>query len=107
MRFLAVLAAVVLPLVAYYPVYQNREATIRSLDAQIYEVERHIEQALAAQRKLSQFHEEVQKLNVQVATLRRILPANPTVDEIGVVVHKVAQTAGVRLSGFEPRPAIS
>ena len=47
MRFLAVLAALVLPLVAYYPVYQEREKTIENADKQIRELEMRIEQGRA------------------------------------------------------------
>ena len=106
MRFLAVLAALALPLVAYYPVYQDREATIRTLDKQIYELDIHIEQAKAAQRKLSQFHEEVQRLNEEVAKLRRILPPDPAVNEIRDIVEGVAEKSGIRIDRFQPRQAI-
>jgi Tfp pilus assembly protein PilO len=105
-RFLAVLVALALPLVAYYPVYQDREATIRTLDKQIYELDIHIEQAKAAQRKLSQFHEEVQRLNEEVAKLRRILPPDPALNEIRDVVDQVAQASGVRIDRFQPRQAL-
>lgn len=106
MRFLAVLAAVVLPLIAYYPVYQDREATIRNLDEQLHQVETKVEQAHAAQRKLSQFHEEVQRLNVEVAKLRTILPPNPALDEVHGIVDAVAETSGVRIGEFQPRQPI-
>jgi Tfp pilus assembly protein PilO len=106
MRFLAVLVALALPLVAYYPVNQDREATIRSLDNQIRELDMHIEQAKAAERKLSQFHEEVQRLNLEVAKLRRILPPDPALNEIRDVVDGVAETSGVRIDRFQPRQAL-
>ena len=107
MKFLAVLAALALPLVAYYPVYQDREATIRTLDKQISDLDMHIEQAKAAQRKLSQFHDEVQRLNEEVAKLRRILPPDPALTEIRGIVDGVARTSGVRIDRFQPRAAIS
>jgi Tfp pilus assembly protein PilO len=106
MRFFAVLAALVLPLVAYYPVYQDREATIRALDKQIHELDVHIEQAKAAQGKLSQFHEEVQRLNEETAKLRRILPPDPALNEIRDIVDRVAEKSGVRIDRFQPRQAI-
>jgi len=105
-KFLAILAALVLPLVAYYPVYQDREATIRTLDKQIHELEMHIEQAKAAQRKLSQFHEEVQRLDVEVAKLRRILPPDPALNEIHDIVDGVSKGSGVRIDRFQPRQAL-
>jgi len=106
MKFLAVLLAVALPLVAYYPVYQDREATIRTLDEQIRELDMHIEQAKAAQGKLSQFHEEVQRLNVEVVKLRRILPPDPALNEIRDIADRVAEKSGVRIDRFQPRQAI-
>jgi predicted RNase H-like nuclease (RuvC/YqgF family) len=74
MRFFAVLAALIVPLAAYYPVKQEREKTIETQEKQIKELDMHIEQAKAAERKLAQFHEEVQRLNEEVAKSRRILP---------------------------------
>jgi len=106
MRFFAVLAGMILPLVAYYPVYQDREATIRALDKQIHELDVHIEQAKAAQRKLSQFHDEVQRLNEETAKLRRILPPDPALNEIRDIVDGVAQTSGVQIDRFQPHQAI-
>ena len=96
----------ILPLVAYYPVYQDREETIRTLDEKIHLLDLHIEQGHAAQRKLPQFREEVQRLNEEVAKLRRILPADPAVNEIRDVVDGVAKTSGVRIDGFQPRQPI-
>lgn len=107
MRFLAVLAALALPLMAYYPVYQNREETITTLDKQIYLLDMHIEQARAAQRKLSQFREEVQRLNEEVAKLQRILPPDPGLKEIRDVVDAAARTSSVRIDTFQPRQALS
>jgi Tfp pilus assembly protein PilO len=106
MKFFAVLAALILPLVAYYPVYQEREKTVEALDKQIHELEVHIEQAQAAQRKLSQFHEEVQRLNDEVAKLRRILPPDPALNEIRDVVDGTAETSGIHIDRFQPRQAI-
>lgn len=106
MRLLAVLAALALPLVAYYPVYQEREAKIATLDKQIRDLDMHIEQARSAQRKLSQFHDEVQRLNEEVAKLRRILPPDPALTEIRDIVDGVAEASGVRIDRFQPRAAI-
>jgi Tfp pilus assembly protein PilO len=106
MRFFAVLGALILPLVAYYPVYEDREKTIERLDKQINDLDTHIEQALAAQRKLSQFHEEVQRLNEEVAKLRRILPPDPALNEIRDLVDGIAETSGIRIDRFQPRQAI-
>jgi Tfp pilus assembly protein PilO len=106
MRFFAVLAALILPLAAYYPVNEEREKTIQGLDAQIHELDVHIEQAKAAQRKLAQFHEEVQRLNDEVAKLRRILPPDPALNEIRGVVNETAETSGIHIDRFQPRQAI-
>ncbi len=106
MKFFAVLAALILPLVAYYPVYQDREKTIEAADKEIHELEVRIEQAQAAQRKLQQFHEEVQRLNDEVTKLRRILPPDPALNEIREMVETTANTASVRIERFQPGQAV-
>ncbi|PYQ50011.1 MAG: hypothetical protein DMF59_12005 [Acidobacteria bacterium] len=60
MRILAVLAAMIVPLAFYIPVYQEREKAVERADEEIRKLDTRIEQAHAAQRKLTQFHEEVQ-----------------------------------------------
>jgi Tfp pilus assembly protein PilO len=103
MRFFAVLAALIVPLAAYFPVYQDREATIESGDKEIRELDMHIEQARAAEKKLPQFRAEFQLLNNEVTKLRRILPPDPAVNEIRDVIEKAADTSAVRLERFQPR----
>jgi Tfp pilus assembly protein PilO len=106
MRFFAVLAALIVPLAAYYPVKQEREKTIETQEKQIKELDMHIEQAKAAERKLAQFHEEVQRLNEEVAKSRRILPPDPALNEIRDVVDGIAETSGIRIDRFQPRQVI-
>ena len=105
MKFFAVLLALFLPLVAYYPVNDDREKTIRQLDEQLHDLDRQIEQAQAAQRKLTQFHEEQQRLTEEVEKLRKILPPDPALNEIREVVDDQAAKSGITIDRFQPRQA--
>src|ERR1700730_18224247 len=100
MRFFAVLAALIVPLAAYYPVNQEREKTIETQEKQIKERDMQIEQAKAAERKLAQFYEEVRRRNGEVAKSRRILPPDPALNEIRDVVDGIAETSGIRIDRF-------
>ena len=103
MRILAVLAAMIVPLAFYIPVYQEREKAVERADEEIRKLDTRIEQAHAAQRKLTQFHEEVEKLNTEIVKLRNILPPEPAVDQIRSSVDAAAQDSGVRIERFQPK----
>lgn len=106
MRVLVVLAGLIIPLVVYYPVNEDREKTIQNLDSQIMELDKKIEQAHAAERKLAQFHEEQERLNAEVIKLRRILPADPNLQEVREMADEAAAKSGVRIERFQPGPPI-
>jgi Tfp pilus assembly protein PilO len=103
MRMLAVLAALIVPLAVYAPVYQEHQKAIERADAQISEMNTKIEQARTAQHKLPQFHEEVQKLDIEVEKLRRILPPGPALDDLRELVDTAASQAGVHIDVFRAK----
>jgi len=106
MRILAVLAAMIVPLAFYLPVYQEREKAVARADEEIRKLETRIEQAQAAQRKLTQFHEEVQRLNTEIVKLRNILPPDPAVDQIRNSVGAAAHDSGVHIERFQPKDTV-
>jgi type IV pilus assembly protein PilO len=55
---------------------------IHSADAQLKDLDTKIEQGRSAQRKLPQFREEVNRLNVELNKLRSILPSTRNTEQI-------------------------
>jgi type IV pilus assembly protein PilO len=76
--FLAILVVVG---VHFYLVDPMNEE-IKSAEAQIAELDKKIEQGRAAERKLPQFRAEVQRLELELEKLRRILPSTRNTEEI-------------------------
>ncbi|HEX9493703.1 MAG TPA: hypothetical protein VGA33_10595, partial [Thermoanaerobaculia bacterium] len=95
MRIVAILAAMIVPLAVYFPVYQQREKAIERADKEIGELEKRIEQAQAAARKLPQFRDEVVILDTELTKLRRILPPDPALNEIRELVDTTARTSAI------------
>jgi len=105
MRIVAILAAMIVPLAVYFPVYQQREKAIERADKEIGELEKRIEQAQAAARKLPQFRDEVVKLDTELTKLRRILPPDPALNEIRELVDTTARTSAIHIDRLQPRGA--
>jgi len=101
MRVLAILLALVLPPAIYFPTLgAQRNAQIRRAEADIRELDVRVEQARAAQRKLDQFHEEVARLDTELAKLRAILPPAMNVEELRSMTATRAAAHGVQLNAF-------
>ncbi|HKO57576.1 MAG TPA: type 4a pilus biogenesis protein PilO [Thermoanaerobaculia bacterium] len=66
----------------YYFYITPTEEQVSAADAQIAELDRKIEQGRAAERKLPQFREEVNRLKLELDKLRRILPSSRNTEEI-------------------------
>jgi type IV pilus assembly protein PilO len=58
------------------------KADIVTVDNEIAELEKKIQQGRAAERKLPQFREEVKRLELELEKLRRILPSTRNTEEI-------------------------
>jgi type IV pilus assembly protein PilO len=58
------------------------DAEIKSADGDLTSLDNQIAQGRAAERKLPQFREEVDRLRVELDKLRRILPSNRNTEEI-------------------------
>src|SRR5690349_6692922 len=65
-----------------YMFIDDIDASIRSADAKIKDLDTKIEQGRSAQRKLPQFREEVRRLELELEKLRRILPSSRNTEEI-------------------------
>jgi Tfp pilus assembly protein PilO len=102
MRVLAVLAALIIPLAVYYPVFQERQKTIETAEKEITELDKRIEQARSAQRKLPQFREELHRLDVENEKLRRILPPDLALNDLRAIVETIAADSGLHLERFQP-----
>lgn len=66
----------------YMYVVTPRIAKIRADESQIADLDKKIEQGRAAERKLPQFRAEVQRLQLELEKLRRILPSTRNTEEI-------------------------
>jgi Tfp pilus assembly protein PilO len=102
MKFLAVLLALALPPVIYFPALgDRREAEIGKESDTIRQLDVKIEQARAARRKLDQFHAELARLDAENAKLRAILPPAMNIEEVRSMTEAQAAAHGVTLSAFE------
>lgn len=79
---IGVILAVVIFFVANMYLIKPIKEEIASLDGQITELDKKIEQGRAAERKLPQFREEVRRLELELEKLRRILPSTKNTEEI-------------------------
>ncbi|HEY8133164.1 MAG TPA: type 4a pilus biogenesis protein PilO [Thermoanaerobaculia bacterium] len=103
MRWLAVLAALLIPIAVYFTtISEEHDRQIRQADDDIRDADTRIEQGQAALRKLPQFREETQRLAVELEKLRRILPPDLAVRELYEVVRSTAVTDDVALNLFVP-----
>jgi type IV pilus assembly protein PilO len=76
-----ILAAIIVGAVQYLLIGDIDEG-IRAADAKIKELDTKIQQGRAAQRTLPQFKEEVNRLQLELDKLRRILPSTRNTEEI-------------------------
>ncbi|HEX8154866.1 MAG TPA: type 4a pilus biogenesis protein PilO [Thermoanaerobaculia bacterium] len=65
-----------------YALVQDIKIRTASAQSEIEELEKKIEQGRAAERKLPQFRAEVQRLELELEKLRRILPSTRNTEEI-------------------------
>ncbi len=105
-KALAVIATLAVPPAIYFPTLgAQRNEQIKRAETEIADLDRRTEQARAAQRKLAQFHDEVQRLGDELGKLRTILPPAMDVDGIRAIVEEKAAARGVTVARFAPRPA--
>ena len=98
-QILAILVALILPPSIYFPtVGAKRDAQRRQTEL---EIDKRVEMARAAQRKLTQFHDERQRLDTELTKLRSILPPTLAVDQVRATSEEKAAANGVRLTRFE------
>ena len=98
------LLAVALPPVAYYNTLgAARAKQIETDSMKLKELNVRVEQARAAKRHLSQFHDESARLAEELAKLRRILPPAMDIDGIHALAEEKAAARGMRLTRFAVR----
>lgn len=96
------------PPAAYFPTLGASRAGERAAAYKAkHDLEIRIESARAAQRKLEQFHEEMQRLTGENENLRRILPPTLAVDDVEALTNSSAAANGIRMTRFEPRKPVS
>src|SRR6476620_8044705 len=106
MKFLAILCALIVPPAIYFPtIAAHRDAELESADEQLRDADVRVEQARAAQRKLPQFREELNRLATELAKLRRILPPDIAVDQVRDDVESFARENAIHLTRFEEQRA--
>lgn len=76
------LLAVLIVGATYMYVITPRTDKIKADETQIADLDKKIEQGRAAERKLPQFRAEVQRLQIELEKLRRILPSTRNTEEI-------------------------
>jgi Tfp pilus assembly protein PilO len=103
-----VLIALALPPAIYFPTLATRrEQQRRELERTVGDLDLHIEQARAAQRKYKQFREELQRLDVENEKLRTILPPALVIGDISATVQSYATENGVQLARFDARQPVA
>jgi type IV pilus assembly protein PilO len=79
---IGLILAVIIVGVVQYLLIGDIDDGIRAADAKIKELDTKIQQGRAAQRTLPQFKEEVNRLQLELDKLRRILPSTRNTEEI-------------------------
>jgi Tfp pilus assembly protein PilO len=107
-QLVLVLIALALPPAVYFPTFgERREKQRRELERTIDDRTLHIEQDRAAQRKYTQFREEMQRLDVENEKLRRILPPSFAIGDIATTVQSYATENGIRVERFDARKPVA
>ncbi len=105
-RFLAVLLALGIPPAVYFTTLEpKRNQRLRGAEAEIAELDKRVEQARAAERKLPQFRDEVRRLDLEIDKLRDILPTAIDLEWVRTKTEAAAERNGVRLTRFEDKAA--
>lgn len=103
-RLALLLLALALPPAIYFSTLAARRAEQQKrADTELRNVSMHLEQARAAQGKLSQFHEEAARLGQELVKLRVILPPVMQIDDVRATTEGKASANSVRLTKFAAR----
>ena len=101
-RGIAVILMLVIPPAIYSLTMGDRhEEELRRLNDELKELDTRVLQAQAAQRKLSQFHEELARLDQELTKLRVILPPGIALDEVAAAAEERAALNGAHLTRFQ------
>ncbi len=96
------LLALALPPAVYYNTLGARRAEQWERNhSELRALTTRLEQAQAAHRKLSQFHEEVTRLGEELVKLRVILPPVMQIEDVRAITEAEAGANGVRMTKFE------
>ncbi len=103
MKFLAVVAALVIPPAIYFPTLgAHRDQRVAQAQQQLAELDLRIQMAKTAQRKLPQFRAEMVRLESELGKLHSMLPPVPAIDEIHSMTQSLAAENGIALTHFDP-----
>ena len=107
-EILLAIVMLALPPAVYFPTIGERRSEERNAaDEMLHDLDIRIESAKAAQRKLPEFREEVQRLLEENEKLRRILPRSLAIDEVRALTAAAAQDNRLRLAAFKPRTPVA
>jgi type IV pilus assembly protein PilO len=91
-----------------YGLVNDIDQQISSNQNRMDEIQKKIEQGRTAQKKLPQFREEVQRLELELDNLRRILPSSRNTEEIIKKVKSLVDQGNLQLKSLSfPEPVSS
>ncbi len=96
----AVLAAVLLAWFAYPP-YPKTKAEIIKLEKQRNDLRSQISQAKSVKEKLTEFKEEIKRLEERLKTFLDILPSEKDTDSLLRKIHNLAEESNVTVSKWD------
>ncbi len=95
---------VALVAVGYYVKFQQMGLEIKRQEGALTELEKKIKEGEAAKRQLPQFNEEVERLEVELEKLLRILPSRRGTEDLLRRVRALTEQGDFHLQRFNPRP---
>lgn len=101
MKSVAIFLALILPPALYFPTLgTHHDAAQRRADDELRDISYRVEASAAAQRKLTQFHEEVTRLATELAKLRVILPPDLAIDDVRSTLASLATSNNVQMTRY-------
>jgi Tfp pilus assembly protein PilO len=100
----AVVMAAVLVAGGYYVKFQDMKNSIRNQEKSLDDLQKKIKEGEAAERQLPQFMEEVERLELELDKLLRILPSQRRTEDLLRRIRSLTEQGDFLLVRFSPRP---
>lgn len=99
----AVVMAAALVAGGYYVKFQDMEKSIRAQERNLEELQKKIKEGEAAERQLPQFMEEVERLELELDKLLRILPSQRRTEDLLRRIRSLTEQGDFLLVRFSPK----